>query len=221
MKKKLDNITLIAGNWVNPESAVKALKYSMRDISFNKVIIFTDREPNNLIPEINFIQTEKLNHMSSSKFGLHELPKYIETDFCLSIHDDGFIINPHLWTDEFLQYDYVGAPWRFGHEFRVGNGGFCLRSKKFLDLCKTVPYQPGIHDDWHTCVTHRDIFLKEGCKYAPVEIAMLFSLESKIPECEYNLNNCFGFHGKGIVHEVHQGEGQQFQEKINLLNLID
>ena len=24
---------------------------------------------------------------------------------------DGHIVNPHLWTNEFLKYDYIGAPW--------------------------------------------------------------------------------------------------------------
>lgn len=71
---------------------------------------------------------------------------YVDTDYCLIIHDDGFIVNPHLWTDDFLKYDYIGAPWYLGinrgltwlqdrHNL-VGNGGFCIRSKKLMNELK-------------------------------------------------------------------------------------
>ena len=52
---------------------------------------------------------------------------------------------------------------------------------------------------------------------------MKFSLESKIPECEYNLNNCFGFHGRGYPKNVcdHDGEYMQFQDKQKLLETIE
>ena len=62
-----------------------------------------------------------------------------------------------------------------------------------------------------------DYFVSSGCKYAPVEIAMKFSLESVIPECEMNLDNCFGFHGKGDSW-VFKDKGHLFIEKMNLLN---
>ena len=29
----------------------------------------------------------------------------------LIVQDDGFIINKNLWDEEFLSYDYIGAPW--------------------------------------------------------------------------------------------------------------
>ena len=80
----------------------------------------------------------------------------------------------------------------------------------------------GKHDDWELTNFYYDYFVNNGCKYAPVEVAMKFSLESKIPECEYNLNNCFGFHGRGDPKNTcdHDGEFQQFQDKQNLLESI-
>ena len=27
------------------------------------------------------------------------------------IHSDGYVINPSAWRDDFLDYDYIGAPW--------------------------------------------------------------------------------------------------------------
>ena len=44
---------------------------------------------------------------------------------------------------DFLKWDYIGAPWPlsyeafvdpFGRHIRVGNGGFSLRSRKFLEV---------------------------------------------------------------------------------------
>jgi hypothetical protein len=68
-----------------------------------------------------------------------------------------------------------------------------------------------------------DYFTSHGCKYAPVNVAMKFSLESKITECEYNLNNTFGFHGRGNPKDitVHDGFYHQFQEKIKLLESVE
>jgi hypothetical protein len=50
---------------------------------------------------------------------------------------------------------------------------------------------------------------------------MRFSLESKLEGYEYNLDNCFGFHGRGEVYDVFKGEGQQFKDKIKLLDEIE
>jgi hypothetical protein len=53
------------------------------------------------------------------------------------------IVRPELWSNDFLEYDYIGAPWMYsdtsyitdeGEHVPVGNGGFCLRSKKFLEM---------------------------------------------------------------------------------------
>jgi hypothetical protein len=51
---------------------------------------------------------------------------------------------------------------------------------------------------------------------------MKFSLESKIPECDFNLDNCFGFHGRGDPRNScdHDGFYQQFQDKIKLLETL-
>lgn len=216
-KKDLRNITLTCVNGVDPDKGVKALKYSMQKINFARAIIFSHIKPSNLTEDIEFIQIEELDHRGSCLFALKTLYNYIDTDFCLSIHDDGFVINPHLWDEEFLQYDYIGAPW-VNHY--VGNGGFCLKSKKFMALCQYIPWD-GEHDDTLTCITYRHYFTKYKCKFAPLDVAMRFSLESKLEGYEYNLDNCFGFHGRGEVYDVFKGEGQQFKDKIKLLDEIE
>lgn len=216
----LDDVTLVCVNCVNPTLGAKALIYSMKQINFKQVILFSHEEPNGLedtlYKNINFVKIKKLTHHGSSWFTFKELFKYINTNYCLSIHDDGFVINPFLWQDKFLEYDYIGAPWANGV---VGNGGFTLKSKLFMEICQEVPWN-GEHDDWHACVTHKSYFESKGCKFAPTDLAVKFSLEGVVPNYDYDLNKCFGFHGKGEVEYLFQGKGEQFKQAIAKLNTI-
>ena len=123
---------------------------------------------------------------------------------------------PDKCDDEWLKYDYIGAPWPlvkdsyidpFGNQHQVGNGGFSLRSKKLLEVPTKVevPWEtnnsdfywmpPGVvnyHEDGNICVHNRHIFVEQGCEFAPVDVAVRFSQENRIPECEGITP--FGFH---------------------------
>ena len=71
---------------------------------------------------------------------------HIPTEIFLKFETDSMILpkNAHL-INEFLQYDYVGAPWP---DRQVGNGGFSLRRKsKMLELIDKVPFIKGEADD--------------------------------------------------------------------------
>lgn len=195
---KLKNIELISINCVVPENSVKALLYSSKHIEFSKIKLLSHYKPTNLQKNIEFIKIDKQTHESMNVFSIKELPKYLSEEYVLSIHDDGFIINPNLWTDEFLKYDYIGAPWPSLHwcpRNRVGNGGFVLKSRKFYKLEEKINLIHG-HNDVLVTNEYYDYFTQNGCKYAPLEVACKFSLELPIPECDYNLKNTFGFHGK-------------------------
>jgi hypothetical protein len=132
------------------------------------------------------------------------------------VQPDGFVLFPDKWDSDWLQYDYIGAPWAyvedayidpFGNHHRVGNGGFSLRSKKLLDIPSVVevPWETNnsdfywmpegvvnYHEDGNICVHNRHIFEEQGCKFAPVEVAVRFSQETRVPECEGITP--FGFH---------------------------
>jgi len=226
-KLQLKNITLLSYNCVDPLQSVKALLYSSKDIDFGRIVLVCNNRPDNLPSHIDFVETKRTTHAEASQFSYTELPNIIDTEYMLAIHADGFIINPHLWLNEFLDYDYIGAPWKPGftsrpNPNRVGNGGFVLKSNKFIQLTRNVKWL-GYHEDDELTNVYYNYFTRQGCKYAPVEVAMKFSLESKIPECKYDLNNCFGFHGAGNPKDicVHDGEYQQFQDKIKLLDTIE
>jgi hypothetical protein len=219
---KLPNITLVSIDCVDPVMAYKALKYSGRHMEFAEVALFTSKQTP--FGDVTVHEIEDITNLADySLFCIKKLADYITTDFMITVHSDGFIINPHLWRSEFLDYDYIGAPWSAAAPWcvrnRVGNGGFSLRSRKFMELAQKLDISFRHEDVLLTNICY-DHFIEKGCKYAPVEVAMRFALESRIPECDYNLNNCFGFHGKGEAF-YHQGEGGQFKERIALLNTVD
>ena len=115
-----------------------------------------------------------------------------------------------MWTSNFLNYDYIGAPWPipnddfsyrdyFKNIIRVGNGGFSLRSKKLLSLAEELKldwksYFGYFNEDGFICCHNRHIYEENGCKFAPIEVAKIFSHESYIPEI--GDVKTFGFHGK-------------------------
>ncbi len=217
----LKNITLVAIDCLNPVMACKALKHSCRSIRFYDTLLFSSQDISS-----DTIKTIKIAPITSledySRFCIERLASYIESDVILTVHSDGFIINPHLWNDEFSQYDYIGAPWPPDAPWctrnRVGNGGFSLRSKKFMEIASKLG-QFYKHEDILLTNICYDSFVEAGCRYAPVEVAMRFALEAKIPECAYSLDNCFGFHGKGDAF-YHYGQGQQFKDRIALLDSV-
>ena len=70
----------------------------------------------------------------------------IPTEIFLKFETDSMIIpkNAHL-IRQFLEYDYVGAPWPDG---QVGNGGFSLRKRsKMLEIIQKIRYVNGETED--------------------------------------------------------------------------
>lgn len=157
---------------------------------------------------------------------IYKLYEHIKTSHCLLVQSDGFVLFPEKWNDSWMEYDYIGAPWPykndsyidpFGNHQRVGNGGFSLRSKKLLNVPNLVevPWEtnnsdfywmpPGVvnyHEDGNICVHNRHIFEKEGCKFAPLEVAIYFSHETPLPENRGIMP--FGFHDnlpEGVIIE--------------------
>jgi hypothetical protein len=79
---------------------------------------------------------------------------------------------------------------------RVGNGGFSLRSKRWLEAGKAAPPHEGEPEDVFCCQKYLDHYLHCGCRVAPIDLAQKFSIEHKIPEyAEWSVRDSFGFHG--------------------------
>jgi hypothetical protein len=203
MKLKLPNVTLVAMTSVLINETIKALKYSSKDIDFASVKLISNIKPNNLPSDIVFQETSPINNIDEWNHRVvFHLTDYIDTDFVILIHDDGFIVNSNSWKEEFLNYDYIGAPWdhthlidRYGNKIMVGNS-VSLRSKKLLDIPKKhnmpwVAHDGNYNEDTQICVWNRNLFLDNGIKYAPFEVAKYFSHETIFPEYDGIEPFCF------------------------------
>lgn len=212
---EINNCTLSCIDTKNKIEALLAMDKSIENIRFQSYKFFTnDLESIKIskfsnLSKINLeiINIPTINSKSEySKFCLVDLNKYISTEFLLTIQHDGYIINSDCWKNEFLNFDYIGAPWppEWRYKNRVGNGGFCLKSKKFLNTCEKIfsnfdfrldmardKYDISINEDFLSCNIYYEKFLELGIKYADPETASYFSVEHPVPEIK---EKTFGFH---------------------------
>lgn len=214
----LSEVTLIAIDgreqsfWA--EMAQKALLFSLQGLSFPKVRLLTPKAPRVLDHRIEHVPIDPILSLGAySKFVLKDLLSYVDTPFCLLVQSDGFVIHPAAWQDEFLNYDYIGAPWpktsaiRGGADYllhdiseagRVGNGGFSLRSRRLLEICSKVDVDlfGSMAEDFVICRVLREFLVSLGIRFAPIDLAAKFSLELPVGEVPFDLEQSFGFHGR-------------------------
>jgi len=215
---KLDNVTLLALGSTQIEENLMALQASTRNIDFGAVKFISHEHPKNLPENIQFEKFKdfgKISYKEFSYYCIYKLVEHVETDYVLMVQPDGFIVNPNCWTDEFLDWDYIGAAWPirddsyidpFGNHQRVGNGGFTLRSRKVLEVpqIEEIPFEVNegtfykhmnagaYNEDGNICVHNRHLFEKHGVKFAPINVAVKFSQEIPVPEAAGI--KPFGFH---------------------------
>ena len=111
-KLKLPQITLVAMTSVNIKETIQAMEYSMRGIEFGDAVLITHKKPIGLPKNIRYSHTSELTDIDAFNYKMvYELGDHIHTDYAMIVHADGFIVHPEMWRDEFLKYDYIGAPW--------------------------------------------------------------------------------------------------------------
>ncbi len=201
---------LIAVASTKVPQTIKALKKSLKQMEFSKVLLFTNEDVE--VKGIKTVKIPKLDYKSYNEFIAMYLWNYIDTEYVLLVQNDGYILDANIWDDVFFDYDYIGAPWernthftKDGTEVRVGNGGFSFRSKKLLE----APTKLGLkftdmgtgywHEDGFLCVHYRRELEEYGIKFAPVNVAAKFSTEMHCPESVPS----FGFHNLKNVPRFH------------------
>ena len=124
--------------------------------------------------------------------------------WCFSVRGSGSPnssnpINTKAWTNDFLKYDYIGAPWIFFRckddwemKTRVGNGGFSLRSKRLLkEASALTSREKRVHpEDAYVTKGIGEELKSKGISFAPADLAMRFSVEKAL------YTGQFGFHGR-------------------------
>jgi hypothetical protein len=184
--------TLACVDCRNHELAIVALRRSMAQCRFERVRFFTDRPF--ALPGIETVVIPDIGSIGDySRFMVKELADRIETDFALVVQYDGYVLNGRRWRAEFLEHDYIGAPWSRGG---VGNGGFSLRSRKLMLALRDPRIAELVPEDVAICETYRGLLESEyGIRFAPVALAAQFSFETLPPPAP-----TLGFHG--IAHQV-------------------
>jgi hypothetical protein len=193
MARHLSDVTLIGIDCVDVERLLRAAEISTRDLTFADVRLLSsihhDHPWVEAIPHLGDIE-------AYNEFIVGQLHAHVRTAAALLIQHDGFVLNPAAWTEEFRQWDYIGAPWSVDGRRVVGNGGFSLRSRRLLERLSAadIVRPAGAPEDWFICVTIRSQLEDEGFRFAPPELAHRFSFEGD-PAFGVRWGGQFGFHG--------------------------
>ncbi len=217
-RKNLEDVTLICVSGIKIFRSLISLLRNSQKCKFARVVFVTPKPRIHRFLNIEIIDSGE-NLLDSidayNYFCIYELGHYISTAHCLIVQYDSGICNPGAWTDDFLDFDYIGAPWPisnfayidpFGNHQRVGNGGFSLRSKRLLEVPSRIliPWEVNrgnfynhfnleyLSEDGNICVHNRHLYENSGCRFAPLEVAARFSKELDLPE-NYGVTT-FGYH---------------------------
>lgn len=191
-KLQLPSVTLIAIAGNKQAETIAAMYKCLAQVDFAKAVLIT-----NIDISCSGIEVINIGGLKTWEaynfFCVKRLKDYFNTDFCLVVQWDGFILDAKQWDERFLDYDYVAAKWLdIGKPYNIGNGGFSLRSK-FLqhvlatdeNIITTCP------EDVSICKVYGQYLMdKYGIKFATEEIADKFSFELNEP-----MQSTLGFHG--------------------------
>ncbi len=196
---KLSNVTLVMIETREHGLAQLAVQDCLDRAHFADVVIFTDR-PHQFRDQGRIVEVEDWpEKIGWSRCHWQEVAPHVGTSHALSIQWDSWIVAPEMWTDEFLQYDYVGAPWWYKDGMNVGNGGFCLRSTKLMRYLRKhrdrFPCTNALDDDL-LCRKYRPSLQEEGFTWAPDDLALKFAFEVVRPDTSarhFGFHACFNF----------------------------
>jgi hypothetical protein len=182
----LDRVTLLGIDCVDINRLIFAAEISCKKIQFKEVKLLSSIPSEHpwviSIPKIDSIE-------AYSHFMIKNLLPFVNTEFVLIIQYDGFVLNPSQWKNEFLNFDYIGAPTFWG----MGNGGFSLRSRKLIETLHHETEIKEFHpEDIVICKSYRSFLESKDIQFATSEIADSFSVEGKI------WDNQLGFHNADI-----------------------
>lgn len=207
MKLKLPDVTLVMVETREHELARLAIEDCLKVAEFGDVLILTDRP-------LKFLRNTDLSsspEMEGQRVRFHivpdwpekigwsrswwfDVPPLVRTKQTLNIQWDSWIWDASMWRDEFMEYDYIGAPWWYKDGKNVGNGGFCLKSTRLARyIAKNRARFPVINaiDDDLLCRKYRYDLEEAGFTWAPEKVAHDFAFECCRPSKD---SRHFGFH---------------------------
>jgi hypothetical protein len=225
---------LIAMDQVDFKRSVLITDSSKTDLSlFGQVIDRHKIEVCDMSVDLNDnMSNDDKNRVVFNQSFIQQTNKYIFDDFCLNVQHDSTIIDIEKWDNRFMDYDYIGAPWPM-HIIQasdmvagriekipnvVGNGGFSLRTRAFVEESAKLGWEHK-NEDLNICVFNYDTMTSAGIKFAPPELAAQFSKEHPTPYGGFNRDllftyNSFGFHGE------FNSAGMEFIQDYDLKGMV-
>lgn len=190
----MHNVTLVMIDDVSERMAYAAIEDTARQVEVDHTV---------------GISRNVTNYEETLWYGI---PSRIETSHALIIQYDGFVLDGSRWNPSWLEYDYIGAPWPWHSEFRVGNGGFSLRSRRLMNHLaeNSAQYPIRSPEDDSLCRYYRPRLELSGFRWAPESVAREFSFERGAPR------PTFGFHG--LFNFPHVMDYQRLVERIGMAN---
>lgn len=223
---ELPQVTLLIVDCKELPRAIRSLEWSSKNIKFGQKLLITTQKLietaqdgklySQADEQISLKAVEPITRIQAySKFMIKELHAYINTPFVLCTQHDAFVLSAKAWREEFLKYDYIGAPWWFNDANNVGNGGFSLRSKRFLEASSKLPLKNYHPEDLILCRTYKHLLTNSGIQWAPENTAAAFSLEGN---AKYGprWSGQFGFHDLEMT-DISNWEGyKEFKNEIHI-----
>ena len=198
-------LAIVSVSCVQVSEHVRAIEHTAQELPFICDRVLLSCEPPATHCDVDWVPIERIDSVEAySRFIMFRLKDYVSTPFTLVVQADGYALDGRNWTDEFLDYDYIGAPWPMWHcrslRYRVGNGGFSLRSSRWNEAVSKLPDPGSTAEDWFCCVKHRTKL--KGMRIAPVPLALRFSCEHRLPTHPlWKDRQSFGFHGRNHTLE--------------------
>jgi hypothetical protein len=191
---QLPDVTLVAVTSVAIAATARAVARCLEQASFGVALWISDQPPPDFIAKnVVWHRVEPITSRTLySKFLLRRLVDHVETSHALCIQWDGYILDAAKWDPAFLDCDYIGAPWpHFRDTYKVGNGGFSLRSRRLLAASARLPDDTGEPEDVMICRTSRPALERDnGIVFATTDLASRFAFERQRASLP-----TFGFHG--------------------------
>lgn len=192
---KLPQVTLACVDTRLPRMALDAMIISMKQVQFGDALLFTcpGHGLTNVPAGIRVIELDSINSIEAySRFLLKGMGPYLHTSHMLIVQWDGYVLDPAMWRDAYLDVDYIGAVWpQYDDAHRVGNGGFSLRSRKLLDALTSDDIAPAHPEDVCIARTNRTLLEQHwGIRFADEALAREFAFER-----DRRTPSSFGFHG--------------------------
>lgn len=154
-------VTGITGSAAYTQGTLYALMRSCAELPESRGLLISPDRPHNLPDHIRHLPCQPFGYLEYNIFVLYQLAACIDTDYCLIVQNDGWVLNGANWNSAYRSYDYIGAPLPILGEsrpeggvllhpsseyvqrqhligiedglFEPQNGGFSLRSRKLLE----------------------------------------------------------------------------------------